>query len=99
MTNKGHSFPYEFVEQFAKVMGQSAALQTEWWKQTGLALENHKQYQEFMDESQSRLHDFLEGVKLYRQTDFKREIKEPPVIWALGGAKLLDYSQTKDPDA
>lgn len=99
MKNKNSSFPYEFLEQFAKVMTQSSGQQTEWWKQAGLTLQTTKQIQEFMNESQSRLNEYMAGVKLYQQTDFKRKVTEPPVIWAMGGAKLLDYSQTKNSKA
>ncbi len=98
MTNKGPTFPYDFFEQFAKIMGQTASQQTEWWKQAGINLQSAQQAKEFMEESQSRLQEYMNGVKLYQQIDFKRDVKEPPVIWAMGGAKLLDYSQTTDPD-
>lgn len=99
MTSKKTTFPYEFLEQFAKFMNQSIHQQTEWWKQAGINLQNHKQYEEFVKESGDRLQDFMAGIKLYKQLDFKRTIKDPPTIWAMGNAKVLDYSQTLSHDA
>lgn len=99
MTHKKSTFPYDFFEQFAKVMDQTASQQALWWKQAGLNLQTQKQYEEFLRESQNRQEDFLQGIKLYKDFEIKRDLKDPPVIWAMGAARILDYSQTTDHDA
>jgi polyhydroxyalkanoate synthase subunit PhaC len=99
MKNKDTTFPYAFFENFAKIMTESTSQQNDWWQRMGLTLQNQKQFQDFASESQNRLQDFMEGVKLYQQMDFKRDVKDPPVIWAMGSCKVFDYSQTQSPDA
>src|ERR1043166_625338 len=34
---------------------------------------------------------FLDGLTRYRHSDIQRYVKEPPVIWQVGAARLLDY--------
>lgn len=81
-----------FFETFAKFMEKAASQQNDWWKTAGVSLEAAKKYEEFAHESQQRAKEFLEGVKLYQTLDFERQVTEPPVIWAMGAARLLDYS-------
>lgn len=99
VSNKKTTFPYEFFEQFANLMNQTAGQQAAWWKQAGLSAQYKNQYEEFLKESGARTQDFMDGIKLYQQLDFKRTVKNPPVIWAMGSSKVLDYSQTQAWDA
>src|SRR5438046_1865185 len=99
MNVKKTTFPYEFFEQFAKLMNQSVHQQAEWWKKADISLQKQRQYEVFIKEISGRLQDFMEGIKLYQQMEFKRTVKNPPTIWAMGSAKVLDYSQTLSHDA
>src|SRR5690606_19542312 len=54
------------------------------------------QQQQFLEECQSRFQEYLQGIELYKQASGPRKMSDPPVIWALGSAKVLDYSQTTD---
>lgn len=37
---------------------------------------------------------FLAGIAAYRQHPYVRALDEPPVLWAEGGSRLLDYAPT-----
>lgn len=95
----GKSFAEGFSEQFAYYMSQVASQQTSFWQQAGVALLTKEQQQQFLEGCHSRFQEYLQGVQLYQQSSGQREMSDPPVIWALGSAKVLDYSQTKDPNA
>ncbi len=41
--------------------------------------------------ARGRLDRFMAGVQRYRAIDYRRDTPEPPVIWAEGNARLLDY--------
>ncbi len=43
-------------------------------------------------EARTRLGSLLEGVKRYNETSYIRALKEPPVVWEHGAARLLDYA-------
>ena len=47
------------------------------------------------NEAQKRILEFLSGVQAYQQTKFDRDIFPPETILTIGGAKLLDYGQTR----
>lgn len=99
MSKKNTNAPIPFFENFAKWMEKSSQNQSDWWKQAGISMEIAQKYQEFAHESQQRLKEFMEGVKLYQSLDFKREMPDPPIIWAMGAARLLDYSDNPLRDA
>lgn len=92
MTSKKITFPYEMFENFVQLVSQDSGKQNEWWKQLGINSQNLKD----LNSIQKQIQEFVNGVNIYKQTDFRREIKEPPVIWAMGSAKLYDYSETTD---
>ncbi len=41
--------------------------------------------------ARGRLNRFMEGVQRYRALEYRRETPEPPVVWADGTIRLLDY--------
>ena len=45
-------------------------------------------------EAQKRVIEFLSGIQAYKQTQYSRDVSSPEVVLTIGGAKLLDYSQT-----
>lgn len=49
--------------------------------------------------ARARLARFMDGVKLYRTTDYQRDLADPPVIWRQDNARLLDYGANLGPDA
>ncbi len=46
------------------------------------------------EESRRRLAAFADGVRAYRGHRFRRPLEDPPVVWAQGSARLLDYGAT-----
>ncbi|MEM6903365.1 MAG: alpha/beta fold hydrolase [Pseudomonadota bacterium] len=48
-------------------------------------------------EARRRLGQFFSGVERYRRADYRRDLADPPVIWAEGATRLLDYGT--DPKA
>ena len=44
-------------------------------------------------EAQKRLIRQVEGINLYYQSDYERELEDPEVVWEAGAARLLDYSE------
>lgn len=42
-------------------------------------------------EAKNRAASLLDGVLRYCETPYKREVKEPPVIWRSGNTRVLDY--------
>lgn len=47
-------------------------------------------------EAKKRANSLLSGVLRYYDTPYTRQVKEPPVIWQRGNARLLDYGQGMD---
>ena len=48
-------------------------------------------------EAQRRLEKFLTGVERYRSAPYKRELRDPPVIWSEGSTRFLDYGNVEAP--
>ena len=46
-------------------------------------------------EAKNRASDFLSGLLRYVETPYSRKVKEPPVIWRKGNARILDYGLGK----
>jgi polyhydroxyalkanoate synthase len=47
------------------------------------------------DEAKSRANSFLSGLLRYLETPYTRRVDEPPAIWKMGNARLLDYSSIR----
>lgn len=48
-------------------------------------------------ESRRRLDLFFTGVERYRHHPYRRALEDPPVVWAEGGSRLLDYGGSGRP--
>lgn len=100
MTNKADkAFAEDFLHQFAKFMTIAANQQSTFWQQMEFSQLNRQQQEQFFEECQSRFQEYLQGLQLYQDIAGQRDVTEPPVIWAMGSARLLDYSQTTDSKA
>ena len=56
---------------------------------------------EVMREIAARLQATIRGIEIWQRHPYRRIAQEPPVVWNLGGARLLDYGATPeaaDPD-
>lgn len=49
-------------------------------------------------EANSRISAFLDGVNAYRHHPYRRDLADPPVVWAEGTTRLLDFGDPKRPD-
>jgi polyhydroxyalkanoate synthase len=48
-----------------------------------------------------RAHRLLDGIEAYRSHPYRRDMPEPPALWASGTTRLLDYgacAEARDPD-
>jgi len=48
-------------------------------------------------ETRRRLDLFFTGVERYRHHPYRRSLEDPPVVWAEGGSRLLDYGGSGRP--
>jgi polyhydroxyalkanoate synthase len=48
-------------------------------------------------ELRSRAGAFLAGIERYRRHPYRRQVAEPPTIWADGTTRLVDYGKKGDP--
>jgi polyhydroxyalkanoate synthase len=49
--------------------------------------------------ARARMARFMDGVLLYRATEYRRDLPEPPVLWRQDNARLIDYGAELGPDA
>jgi polyhydroxyalkanoate synthase len=52
---------------------------------------------EVLDETLRQDAALIAGIAAYRRHPFRRELIDPPTIWAEGGSRLLDYGRAGDP--
>ncbi len=63
------------------------------WSPPETPLRNAQLAQAVQREATLRLREFLNGIKRYHDSSYRRTVVSPPVIWRKGSACLLDYTR------